>query len=169
MLTMHGAIYMTLKTDGVQQERMSNWANKTWIAFVVLYILATLATFFTAPYLFDGLLKNFIFWILFLAMFGSIIYIPIALKANKFGRAFLSSSVMIGVVILLFAISLFPRLVPSSIDLANSLTIYNASSTQRTLSTMLIIALIGMPFVIGYTIFIYRVFKGKVLISSDSY
>jgi cytochrome d ubiquinol oxidase subunit II len=60
-------------------------------------------------------------------------------------------------------------LVPSSIDLANSLTIYNASSTQRTLSTMLIIALIGMPLVIGYTIFIYRVFKGKVIITNDSY
>ncbi len=169
MLTMHGAIYMTLKTDGVQQERMMTWANKTWIAFVVLYLLATLATFFTAPYLFDGLLKNFLFWILFLAMFGSIVYIPIALKANKFGKAFASSSVMIGVVILIFAVSLFPMLVPSSIDLANSLTIYNASSTQRTLSTMLIIALIGMPLVIGYTIFIYRVFKGKVKLSADSY
>ncbi len=169
MLTMHGAIYLTLKSEGVQQERMSNWANKTWIAFVVLYLLATLATFFTAPYLFEGLLKNFLFWILFLAMFTSIISIPISLKAKKFGLAFTSSSVMIGVVILLFAVSLFPMLVPSSIDLANSLTIYNASSTQRTLSTMLIIALIGMPLVIGYTIFIYRVFKGKVIITNDSY
>jgi cytochrome d ubiquinol oxidase subunit II len=166
---MHGAIYLTLKSEGVQQERMSNWANKTWIAFVVLYLLATLATFFTAPYLFEGLLKNFLFWILFLAMFTSIISIPISLKAKKFGLAFTSSSVMIGVVILLFAVSLFPMLVPSSIDLANSLTIYNASSTQRTLSTMLIIALIGMPLVIGYTIFIYRVFKGKVIITNDSY
>ena len=67
------------------------------------------------------------------------------------------------------AISLFPRLVPSLTDLNNSLTIYNASSTERTLFTMLIIALIGMPFVIGYTIFIYRAFKGKVRLGEESY
>ena len=76
---------------------------------------------------------------------------------------------MIALMILLVALSLFPRLVPSSIDLASSLTIYNASSTPRTLTAMLIIALIGMPIVIGYTIFIYRVFKGKVIITHDSY
>ncbi len=169
MFTMHGSIYMTMKSDNKQRQRMVNWANKTWIAFVVLYILATFATFFAASYLFDGMLKNFLFWILFVVLFLSIIYIPVALKAEKFGRAFLSSSVMIGVMILLMAISLFPRIVPSSIDLANSLTIYNAASTQRTLLTMLIIALIGMPLVIGYTIFIYRVFKGKVLLTHDSY
>ena len=69
----------------------------------------------------------------------------------------------------LTAVSLFPRIVPSSIDLANSLTIYNASSTPRTLTVMLIIALIGLPLVIGYTAYIYRVFRGKVVLSKESY
>ena len=169
LFTMHGAIYLTLKSDGEQQERASNWANKSWILFVVLYILATIATFFVAPYLFNGVLKNFLFWMLFVVMFVSLIYIPMSIKLKKFGMAFLSSSILIAMVTLLFALSLFPRLVPSSIDLANSLTIYNASSTQRTLETMLIIALIGMPIVIAYTIFIYRTFKGKVIINQDSY
>lgn len=169
LFTMHGAVYLTLKSEGEQQERVINWVNKTWIIFVILYILATLATFFAAPYLFKGMLKNFLFWILFILMFVSMIYIPVSIKSKKFGKAFLSSSVMIAMMILLFALSLFPMLVPSSIDLNNSLTIYNASSTQRTLETMLIIALIGMPVVIGYTIFIYRTFKGKVVINQDSY
>jgi cytochrome d ubiquinol oxidase subunit II len=43
-----------------------------------------------------------------------------------------------------------------------SLTIFNASSSFRTLSVMLVIALLGMPIVIGYTLFICRIFKGKV-------
>lgn len=64
--------------------------------------------------------------------------------------------------ILVVAHSAFPVLVPSSIDLAYSLTAYNASSSPRTLTVMLIIALVGMPLVIGYTAFIYTVFKGKV-------
>ncbi|MEW5843439.1 MAG: cytochrome d ubiquinol oxidase subunit II [Bacteroidota bacterium] len=169
LFTMHGAIYMTTKSEGLQRERMVKWIDKTWIAFVVLYVLATILTFFEGGYLFDGLLKNPIFWLLFVLLFASIIYIPIAVKSGKFGVAFLSSSVMIAMMILLTALSLFPRLVPSNIDLANSLTIYNASSSQRTLTTMLIIALIGMPIVVAYTIFMYRVFKGKVIITKDSY
>lgn len=61
------------------------------------------------------------------------------------------------------------RLVPSITDLAHSLTIYNAASTPRTQMVMLIIALIGMPLVIGYTDFIYWVFKGKVELSEEDY
>ena len=64
---------------------------------------------------------------------------------------------------------LFPRLLPSITDPSASLTIYNASSTPRTLTAMLVIALIGMPLVIGYTAFIYKAFRGKVVLSEDSY
>ncbi len=57
---------------------------------------------------------------------------------------------------------LFPNLVIATNDPALSLTIFNSSSSLRTLSVMLVIALLGMPVVIGYTIFIHRIFKGKV-------
>lgn len=169
LFTMHGAIYMTLKCEGVQRERMLTWINKTWITFVTLYLIATIVSFFEASYLFVGILKNPLFWILFILLFASIISIPVTVKAGRFGKAFLSSSVTITSMIGLTAISLFPRLVPSSINLTNSLTIYNSSSSDRTLLTMLIIAVIGVPIVIIYTIVIYRIFKGKVVITSDSY
>jgi len=58
---------------------------------------------------------------------------------------------------------------PSTVDLTYSLTIYNASSTPRTLTAMLVIALIGMPVVIGYTWYIYRLFKGKTVITEESH
>ena len=169
LFVMHGAIYMTTKTDDEQREWVIRWFNRTWIAFVVLYFLATVATFFEAGFLFQGLLKNPLFWVLVILLFGSVLYIPVAMKAARYFRAFLSSSITIASTIGLVAVSLFPRLVPSSTDLAYSLTVYNASSTPRTLSTMLVIALIGMTFVVGYTIFIYRVFKGKVVLIKESY
>lgn len=169
MFTMHGAIYLTLKTEGKQKEKMAALINKLWMAFTALYFIATMATFFFAPFLFEGMLKNPLFWVLLVALFAGILFIPISVKACKYGFAFLSSSVTIAMMILLSALSLFPRLVPSSIDPAYSLTIYNASSTPRTLTTMLIIALLGMPFVVGYTIFIYRVFRGKVVLTKESY
>ena len=169
LFTMHGSIYLTMKSSGNQFERMKNIAPRLWIAFVAVYVVVTFYSFFAAGFLFEKILSNPLFWVLFILMLGAIIYIPVALKSEKFGRAFFSSSLTISCMVGLMGISLFPRLVPSLTDLNYSLTIYNASSTERTLFTMLIIALIGMPFVIGYTIFIYSVFKGKVQIGESSY
>jgi cytochrome bd ubiquinol oxidase subunit II len=169
LFVMQGAIYMTMKTDGAQRERMVQTAGRVWMAVIVLYLVDTLATFFFAHYLFEGLLVNPLFWILFIVLLASLAYIPVGLKGEKFGTTFIASSLVISAVIGLSAVSLFPRLVPSSIDLANSLTIYNASSSQYTLNAMLIIALIGVPIVLLYTIFIYRIFKGKVVLGEDSY
>ncbi len=169
MFLMHGAIYLSLKSEGTQKQRMTSLANKTWIAFVVLYAAATFYTIFTSPYLFENSLQNPLFWILIILLFASVISIPIFLNANKIGYAFTGSALTITSMILLTALSLFPKLVPSIINPDYSLTIYNASSTPRTLETMLIIALIGMPIVIAYTIIVYRIFKGKVIINEDSY
>jgi cytochrome d ubiquinol oxidase subunit II len=170
LFTMHGAIYLTMKSTGRQQDKMVSLAGKTWIVFIALYIITTFATFFSASFLFEGILKNPVFWILFILLFAGIFYIPVGLKAKRFGLTFLSSSIIVASATGMVAVSLYPRLVPSSIDLENgSLTIYNSASSQNTLFTMLIIALIGMPLVIGYTIYIYRVFKGKVIITKDSY
>ena len=166
---MHGAAFLALKTEGDLQQRMARWTIGGWTVFVALYLVATLATVFAAPFLFDGILSNSLFWIFFLALLGAVVYLPVANRAGKFLRAFLASSVTIVAMIGLAATSLFPRMVPSSIDLANSLTIYNSSSTARTHTVMLIITLIGMPLVIVYTAYIYRVFRGKVVISEDNY
>ena len=169
MFVLHGAIYMTLKSNGIMQEKMVKLANKAWIVFVVLYFIATTLTIFSGKWLFASIMGFPVFWVLLLLLFVSIIYIPIGLKSGKFGNTFTASSLMIASMILLMALSLFPKLVPSSIDLSYSLTIYNASSTPRTLETMLIIALIGVPLVVGYTIWIYRIFRGKVVLDKDSY
>lgn len=169
MFVMHGAIYMTLKSEGKLQEKMVRVANNSWIVFVLLYLISTIMTIFAGKWLFTSVLGFPIFWVLLVVLFTTIIYIPIGLKTKKFGVTFTASATMIASMILLMALSLFPKLVPSSIDLSYSLTIYNASSTPRTLETMLIIALIGVPIVVGYTIWIYRIFKGKVAIDKDSY
>jgi len=169
MFTMHGAIYLSLKSEGALQERIVKQINKLWIAFILLYIVATFFTFFEGSYLFDGILRNPIFWILLILLLASIIYIPIFINGKKYFKALLSSSVTIAAMIGMVAVSLFPRLVTSNIYLNYSLTIYNSSSSHNTLFAMLIIALIGVPIVLIYTIFIYRVFKGKTIISKESY
>ena len=169
IFVMHGSTYLTLKFEGEALERREKLASKFWIITVILYIVTTFFTFFVSPFLFEGILKNILFWIMLILLFFSLIYFPVAIKSKLYWKAMLSSSLMIISMFTISAIGLFPKLVPASNDLNLSLTIYNASSTPLTLKTMLIIALIGMPLVIGYTTFIYRVFKGKVQLTKESY
>lgn len=169
LFTMHGSIFMALKSEGAQRERNKKWSLYGWVVFIILYLLATILTIHFSPFLFSGLIRNPFLWILLFCLLTTIFYTPLALIPGKYFRALLSSSITIASMIGLAGLSLFPKLVPSGLDLTYSLTIYNSSSTPRTLSTMLLIALIGMPIVIIYTIIIYRVFKGKVVLEDESY
>jgi len=169
LFTMHGAIYLTLKSEGSLRQKLVRSASRLWMVVLSVYFIVTVATFFAAPFLFQGLGQNILFWLLLLMEIAATMTVSLSLAGAKYGRAFVGSSVMIACMVGISAISLFPRLVPSSIDLEYSLTVYNASSSEATLTSMAIIALIGMPLVIGYTIFIYRAFKGKVVITPDSY
>jgi cytochrome d ubiquinol oxidase subunit II len=169
MFTMQGAAYMALKTEGELRERMRDWTVRGWTAFVVLYAVATAASILAAPHAFVGLLGKAAFWIILLLFAVAAVLVPVESRRERYGRAFLMSSLSIAALIGLAAVGLFPRLVPSSINLAYSLTIYNAASTPRTHMVMLIIALTGMPLVLVYTAYVYSVFKGKVVLTEDSY
>jgi cytochrome d ubiquinol oxidase subunit II len=169
MFTCHGALYLAIKGNEEIRARMLDWATRLWFGWVALYVIATLASIFVSPWLFTGLLGSPIFWVVFLLLLAGLLTLPLGVRGRRPGRAFLSSSIAIAATIGLAGLSLFPRLVPSLTDPAFSLTAANSSSTPRTLETMLIIALIGMPLVLGYTIFIYRRFRGTVEITEASY
>ena len=169
MFLAHGAIYMALKSGGELCERMRKAALWLFVAWVALYAVATASTLRVAPHLIEGARARALFWPAVALLLAGLALVPVFLAAKRFLLALLSSSAAIGAMVALAGLGLLPRLVPSSIDLGHSLTIYNASSTPRTLTVMLVIALVGMPVVIAYTVFIYRVFKGKVALSKESY
>jgi cytochrome d ubiquinol oxidase subunit II len=169
LFTMHGAIYLTSKTEGTLQNRYQQLASLVWMIFVVLYVMMTMWSWLTSPFLFESTINQPLFYVFLVGSLASVVYLPIVLKREKFTRAFLVSSLIIVFINGQVALSLFPRLVPSSIDISYSLTIYNSCSSPLTLQTMLIIALIGMPIVIAYSAFIHFVFRGKVEIGEDSY
>src|SRR5262249_6162535 len=95
--------------------------------------------------------------------------IPRSVFLGKPFHAFVSSCVTIIVLVFLFGMALWPNLVTASNDPANSLTIYNAASSSKTLWIMLLIALIGMPFPLVYTIAVYWTFRGRVQLGEHSY
>lgn len=169
LFMMHGAIYLTMKTDGEIQTTVRNWLNNSIIFFVICFVSTTMATliyfpnmvqpFKTHPWLFTLALLNML----------AIANIPREIHHGREFRAFLSSCASIAALLALFAIGLYPNILQSTINPAYNLTVYNAASSQKTLGIMLTIALIGVPFVLAYTISIYWIFRGKVKIDSMSY
>jgi cytochrome d ubiquinol oxidase subunit II len=95
--------------------------------------------------------------------------IPREIHHERDGRAFISSCVAMIALMGLFGLEMFPNLLLSNPNPAQSLTIYNAASSQKTLGIMLTIALVGVPIVIAYTIAIYWIFRGKVKLDRMSY
>ncbi len=169
IFVMHGVLWLRLKTDGPLAQRMGRTATRMWMVLMLLYLAITVATFFAAPRIFARALDRPLFWVFFLTMMTGIFIMPPAISAARNKLAFLGSALATTGIIAATAVCMFPVLVPSSLDPAFSLDIYNASSTQRTLGVMLIIAGIGMPLVIGYTSWIYWTFRGKVELDEHSY
>jgi cytochrome d ubiquinol oxidase subunit II len=169
LLTMHGATYLVLKSEDALHERLSRWIPRLWIPFVLLYVAMSIYAIFEAPRLFEGAMGNPLVWLFLLLLLAATVYIPVANRAGRDFHAFLASSTVIVSAISLGAIGTYPAIVPSSTAAEYSLTIYNASSSQKTLSVMFIIALIGVPLVLVYTSYVYWIFRGKVKLTEHSY
>lgn len=169
LFMMHGSIYLYLKTEGPLQAKAKRWIYRTFAGFVVLYALTTGATLWLHPRMVQNFETFWWAWVVAILNAMAIANIPRALHLNLPFRAFISSCCTIAGLIFLFGIGLFPNLIVSSGDPANTLTIYNAASSQKTLKIMLIIACLGLPFVLAYTASIYWVFRGKVSIDKFSY
>ena len=110
----------------------------------------------------EGAAGKLLAWVFVLIVLSAWWLIRWALKVGSDIKAFLMSSlVQVGLWGIIVSV-MFPNLVKASNDSALNMTLYNVSSSQLTLTVMLVIALVGMPIVICYTIYVYRVFKGKV-------
>ena len=169
LFMMHGAIYVLMKTEGEMQNKIQGWVNNTIIFFVICYATVTMATLIYQSHMVTHF-RNFppIFIIALLNMLA-IANIPREIHHGREFRAFLSSCASILTLMIIFAIGIFPNLVLSSPNPEYSLNIYNASSSIKTLKIMLTIAIIGIPFVLAYTISIYWIFRGKVRLDAMSY
>ena len=169
LFMMHGAIYVAMKTEGELQNKIRGWVNNTIIFFVICYVASTMATLIYYPHMVEHFKSSPALFIVALLNMLAIANIPREIYHGRDFNAFLSSCASIAALLALFAIGLFPNIVISNPDPQNSLTIYNAASSPKTLEIMLIIAIIGIPFVLAYTISIYWIFRGKVKIDHMSY
>jgi cytochrome d ubiquinol oxidase subunit II len=169
LVAMHGGLYLYLKTEGQFQQRLRDWMWRSWGLFLVGYMLTTMYTLAMVP----RATLNFERWpwaaVVVVVNVLAVANIPRALHWSRPGEAFLSSCAVIATLVMLLGLALYPNLVTASNDPAHSVTIFTAASSAKTLTIMLIIAVIGMPFVLTYTGIIYWTFRGKVRIDEHSY
>ncbi len=166
---MHGSIYLYMKTEGDLQTRIHRWMWICYFLFVALYLVNSACTILAIPSATANLDRYPILWAVPILNVLAILNIPRAIYQGRPLDAFLSSACVIAAFTFLFGIGLFPHMLVSTVDPAHSLTVANASSSEKTLGIMLIVAAIGLPFVLTYTATIYWVFRGKVQIGKFSY
>lgn len=169
LFALHGALFLYLKAEGPVQHRLGTAVWHVWGTFLVLYLLATIFTLLAVP---DAAANFRRYPWAGGALVGNVLaiaYIPRALFLRRYGRAFLASAVTIVCMVFLFAMAVFPNILLARNEPAWSWTIYNAASSARTLTFGLLIAGIGMPFVLAYTGIVYWTFRGKVVLDDHSY
>ena len=105
-------------------------------------------------------------WIVLVAGLLAQLAAVAAAAAAREGWAFLSTTVVVAAVVIVLFGSLYPNLVPSTIDPAYSITIYNGSSSPYTLKVMTWAAVIFTPLVLVYQAWTYWVFRKRVFAES---
>ena len=169
LFMVHGAIYGVMKTEGGLHDKLRVWAMRCIIFFVICAVTLTMATLLFVPHLAARVRENPWLFSVALANMLAIANIPREFHHGNDGRAFLSSCAAIVTLMALFALNIFPNMIYSLPHPENSLTIYNAASSPKTLGIMLVIAGIGIPVVLAYTVSIYWIFRGKVKLDRMSY
>lgn len=188
MLVMHGAAWLVLKTDGPVAARARGFGSVAALATSVLFALGGVFLWlgidgyrFTSEVVTDGpsnplsktvevaggvWFANYAAhpWMMLAPALGLVFPLVafVLLRARREVLALLSSSLAIFGVISTVGLTMFPFILPSSVDPKSSLTVWDASSSHMTLFIMLVVALIFIPIIVAYTSWVYRVLWGKV-------
>ena len=188
MLAAHGAAFVKMKTDDVIARRASVALRIASLAAVALFLLAgvLVATLIGGYQIVDAapfdtvanpLLKSVIgapgLWLTNYSTYPWMVAAPVIgvvggvlallLAKSRFEKSvFICTGLMIVGVILTAGFSMFPFIMPSSLDGRSSLTVWDSTSSQMTLQIMLIAVIIFLPIILIYTSWVYRVMRGKV-------
>ena len=168
-LTAHGALYVTLKTDGDLGSNAKKVAIFVWPAQLALTIISLLATWFVRPAIKTNYVEYPIGFLIPIVVFASLTLILVWTRKGKELHAFLASCVYITGMLVGAVFALYPIVLPASTNPAYSLTIYSAATGHHGLTVGLVWWLLGMILSLAYFVFVYRMFRGKVQLEGEGY
>ncbi len=159
VFTLHGALFLSLKTTGALRERAHRAAARVWWAAAAVAFLFLAASWWQAYTRSD---KGIVPDIVPITAVAAIVAVGWFRRERWELSAFLANGLAIALVTLTLFLNLYPRVLIASNDAANSLTIHNASSSSYTLTVMTFVALIFTPFVLAYQGWTYWVFRKRL-------
>ena len=167
-LTAHGAYYVALKTDADLGRRARGFALLCWPLQFFLTCSSLVATYFIRPEIMTNYGKHGAGMLVPIVVFASL---GLMLWANPTGKemlAFAASSLYIVGMLVGAAFALYPVVLPSR-DRHNELTIYNTAAGSHGLAVGLVWWTLGTVLAVGYFVFVYRKFRGKVELGEGHY
>lgn len=157
-ILLQGCSYAVLKTAGDLRNRFKTTGKWLW-AFFIFFMAASIAL--SAVYLPDSM-KNPSSWLITAGILVLLAVYRIWIDREADSIPFIMTTLAFAGLWGIAGSLQFPNLVRASENTDLNMSIYNSSSGEITLTVMLIIAAVGMPIVLGYTFYVYRIFKGKV-------
>lgn len=156
---LHGALFLALKTTGEFQLRVQNLARRLWGVALVGFLLLSAGTYIFADFVERvGVNPG----IVPVAGAAALLLSGYFVRRGRDGWAFAMTALTIAAVVATFFMLTFPNVMLSSTNPEWSLTIYNASSSQYTLTVMSIIAVIFVPIVLAYQAWSYLAFRKRL-------
>ncbi|MET0494437.1 MAG: cytochrome d ubiquinol oxidase subunit II [Actinoplanes sp.] len=156
LFTLHGAVFLALKTGGEMRERAGALAAR--LAPAVVVIAAAFLIWTGAAH------HDVAAWVLFALAAVALVAGTVAARGRREGWAFLATGVTIVLATAALFVTLFPDVMPSTIADANSLTTTNAASTPYTLKVMTWVAVVFTPLVLIYQGWTYWVFRRRLTV-----
>jgi len=188
MLTMHGGAWLTVKSGGIVAERARRYGSYAAVATILLFAINGIVLWLAVKgyRIVDGVSPNMPSNPLFKTVtrdgaswfsnYSTYPWMTIAPALGFAGAAgafiglrgkselltLLCSKVSVLGIISTVGLSMFPIILPSSIDPKSSLTVWDSASSHATLFNMLVATVIFLPIVLAYTAWVYRVLWGKI-------
>ncbi|MBS0215948.1 MAG: cytochrome d ubiquinol oxidase subunit II [Proteobacteria bacterium] len=184
MLVMHGAIFGAMKIEGAPGDRARGVARVAAIVTLVAFAAAGawLAVLpghaVTSAIATDGasnpmgkqvaveagawLANQKAHPVLWLVPGLALLALLAVASLRNRALGFVASCIALASIIFTASIALFPFLMPSSTQPGHGLTVWDASSSQRTLGIMLFATVVFLPIVLAYSTWAFRIMRGKV-------
>ncbi|MBN2384225.1 cytochrome d ubiquinol oxidase subunit II [bacterium] len=157
----HGALWITVKTEGELHRRAKKWASRLWSVQLIGILVFWGASWSSTDLFINYLDRPVLFLVPFMSLIG-LIGTRIFLGKDWVWSAWLCSCLTIATATFFGLVGLYPRLLPSHLGRACDLTVFNASSSPLTLEIMLAVVLVFIPLVCAYQLWAYLLFKGPV-------
>jgi len=168
-LAVHGSLYLAVKTEGDLQARARMFAQRGWVALLVLTIVSLPASIFVRKDTLDNYRAFPIAFAVPVLVLAGLAGMLVFSRKRDDRKAFGSSCLYLAVMLVGATVGLYPRLLPSSNDPALDITIAKALSGSYTLHVGLIWWSLGMVLAITYFVVVYRMFRGKVKMDEEGY